>query len=101
MTDGIAPYDKLLAEAVEIQAYCEITPGDNPQEIAGRIADLGVYIARSGKMLADARYHLNRKRRDETMELIERILSEKNCRQRYKTRLSTAFAGTSATWSTG
>jgi hypothetical protein len=77
MLDNITPYDKLLAEAEEIQAYCEITAGDNPQEIAERISDLGVYIARSGKMLADAKYHLNRKRRDDTMELIERILSDK------------------------
>ncbi|MDR0712759.1 MAG: hypothetical protein LBF89_00630 [Bacteroidales bacterium] len=77
MLDTITPCDQLFAEAKEIQAYCEITAGDNPQEIAGRIADLGVYIARTGKMLADAKYHLNRKRKDDTMELIERMLADK------------------------
>jgi hypothetical protein len=77
MLDNITPYDEILSEAQEIQSYSEITVSDSPQEIAERIAALGVYIARTGKMLADAKYHLNRKRRDDTMELIERILSDK------------------------
>jgi hypothetical protein len=73
----ITPFDQLLEEAQQIQAYCEITPSDSPEEITGRIRETGVYIARTGKMLADAKYHLNRKRRDELMDLIEKILSEK------------------------
>jgi hypothetical protein len=76
MLDNITPYDKLLSEAGDIQAYSEITPSDNPQEIAERIISLGVYIARTGKMLADAKYHLNAKRRDETVKLVEQILSD-------------------------
>lgn len=34
-------------------------------------------IAPYDKLLADAKYHLNRKRLDDTKELIERILSDK------------------------
>jgi hypothetical protein len=77
MLDHITPYEHLLKEAGEIQAYSEITPSDNPQEIAERIIAIGVYIARTGKMLADAKYHLNRKRRDDTIELINQILADK------------------------
>jgi hypothetical protein len=77
MLNHITPYDALLQEAAEIQGYCEITVSDNPAEISERIVTLGVYIARTGNMLAEAKYHLNAKRKDETMALIERILSDK------------------------
>ncbi|MDR1122113.1 MAG: hypothetical protein LBM08_14540 [Dysgonamonadaceae bacterium] len=77
MLDCITTYDNLYSEAKEIQSYSEITVSDNPQEIVERMISLGVYIARTGKMLADAKYHLNEKRKDETMQLIERILSDK------------------------
>ena len=76
MLNIITPYDELSKEAEQIQSFCEITIGDNPQEIAERIADLGVYIARSGKMLADAKYHLNQKKKDETVELIVNLISK-------------------------
>jgi hypothetical protein len=77
MLNNITPLDKLLSEAGEIQSFCEITIGDNPQEIAERVTDTSVYIARTGKMLADAKFHLNRKRKDDTMELITQILQDK------------------------
>ena len=77
MLDNITPYNKLFSEAKEIQSFAEITVGDNPQEIAARIADCGVYIARTGKMLADAKYYLNRQRNDETMRIITEILMDK------------------------
>jgi hypothetical protein len=76
MLDNITPYDKLLSEAKEIQSFAEITPSDNPQEIAERISDCGVYIARTGKMLADSKYHLNQKKKDDTVDLITKILSK-------------------------
>lgn len=74
---SITPYDALLREAQEVQSYSEISVSDNPAEIYERIASLSVYIARTGKMLADAKRHLNAKRKSETMELIERILANK------------------------
>jgi hypothetical protein len=75
MLDNITPVESLLAEAADIQAYAEVTPGDNINEIAGRVADLGAFIARTGKMLADARYHLNARRKEETIELVRKTLS--------------------------
>jgi hypothetical protein len=74
---NITNYEQLFKEANEIQSFAETTVSDNPQEIAERISDCGVYIARTGKMLADAKYHLNQKRKDETMLLITQILSDK------------------------
>jgi len=75
MSEIITPYDQLLLEAERIQSFAEITAGDDPQEIAERITDCGVYIARTGKMLADAKYLLNLKKRSETMLLITGVIS--------------------------
>jgi len=74
---NITTYEQLFKEAGVIQSFAEISVSDNPQEIAERISECGIYIARSGKMLADAKYHLNQKRKDETMSLITQILSDK------------------------
>jgi hypothetical protein len=87
MLDSITSHENLYSEAGEIQSFSEITAGDNPQEIAERIGILGVYIARTGKMLADAKYHLNAKRRDETMQLIEQTLADKKLSARVQNSL--------------
>lgn len=50
----------IKAECEDIQSYLEITISDNIEEIAQRGNDLAVYIARTSKMLADARYHRNK-----------------------------------------
>ena len=76
MLDNITPHEQLFVEVKEIQSFAEISVSDNPQEIAERIADCGVYIARTGKMLADAKYWLNQKKKDETVELIINLISK-------------------------
>ncbi|PZX18076.1 hypothetical protein LX69_01113 [Breznakibacter xylanolyticus] len=50
----------IKAECESIQSFLEITVGDNIEEIAERGNDLAVYIARTGKMLADSKYHRNK-----------------------------------------
>jgi hypothetical protein len=50
----------IKAECEDIQGFLEITSSDNIEEIAQRGNDLAVYIARTGKMLADAKYHRNK-----------------------------------------
>lgn len=57
-------------EAQQIQEFLEITMSDNPQEVIERGNDLQVYIARTGKLLADAKYILNDQKRHETMDII-------------------------------
>lgn len=50
----------IKAECADVQSFLEITPSDNVEEIAQRGNDLAVYIARTGKMLADSKYHKNK-----------------------------------------
>ena len=50
----MADLNRLQSEAQEIQEFLEITMSDNPQEVIERGNDLQVYMARTGKMLADA-----------------------------------------------
>lgn len=52
----------LLEECSVIQSYLEVTVSDDPNELAERLATLAVYMARSGQMLADAKYVLDTKR---------------------------------------
>ena len=47
--------EELIAEAERIQSFLEITTSDEPNELAWRLTELNVYLARSGKMLADAK----------------------------------------------
>lgn len=44
-----------LKEIEEMQEFLEITTSDNPKELIQRLTDINVYMARSGKMLADAK----------------------------------------------
>lgn len=57
-------------EAQQIQEFLEITMSENPQEVIERGNDLQVYMARTGKLLADAKYILNDQKRHETMDII-------------------------------
>lgn len=49
------PKLKMYQECLEIQSFLEITTSDNPQELVQRLTDINVYMARSGKLLADAK----------------------------------------------
>lgn len=66
-------YESLLQEAMEIQSYMEITCSDNPDEIIERIKYIGVYRARTGVMLAEAKRMYRRKRSSEITEKIIEI----------------------------
>ena len=57
-------------EAQQIQEFLEITMSDNPQKVIERGNVLQVYMARTGKLLADAKYILNDQKRHETMDII-------------------------------
>lgn len=49
------PKLKLYKECLEMQSFLEITTSDNPQELVQRLTDINVFMARSGKLLADAK----------------------------------------------
>lgn len=65
-----------IEEIMEMQDYLEITISDNPQEIIERIGNLNVYMARSGKMLADAKRVLRMKKSDEISTMIINIAKQ-------------------------
>lgn len=49
------PLLNIVREMEEMQAFLEITTDDNPHELVQRLTDINVYMARSGKLLADAK----------------------------------------------
>ena len=59
MNLNITPTDKISEELAAIDAFLNITMSEDVQEAVLRGNDLAVYIARTGKLLADAKYHLN------------------------------------------
>lgn len=66
----ITPFTDLQKEAQQIQAFAEITISDSIEEAKQRAIDLSVYNARTGKMLADAKYHLADAMKSEVMDII-------------------------------
>lgn len=46
---------ELLEEAQRIQDFLEITTSDDPAELTNRLSDINTYMARTGRMLADAK----------------------------------------------
>ena len=83
MTD----YQRLKEEAQQIQDFLEITISDNPQEVIERGNDLQVYMARTGKMLADAKYILNEQKRTETMNVVQEFIIDQKLSARVQNAL--------------
>jgi hypothetical protein len=56
---GITPPDKIFTACKEIQDFLEAHyPADIESAVVGRAQQLEVYMALSGKMLADAKHHV-------------------------------------------
>lgn len=53
----------MLEECREIQDFLEQKPSDDPNELSDRLGFLSVYMARSGDMLAQAKYMQDEMRR--------------------------------------
>lgn len=67
-------YESLMKEAEQMQSFLEITISDDPQEVIERGSDLVVYLARSAKMLADAKLLLNEHKKDETLAVVRNFI---------------------------
>lgn len=70
MNLNITPKDRILSELTDIDSFLNITMSENPEEALQRGNDLASHVARTGKLLADARYHLNQARSSEVMETL-------------------------------
>lgn len=70
MNLNITPKDRILSELTDIDNFLNITMSENPEEALQRGNDLASHVARTGKLLADAKYHLNQARSAEVMETL-------------------------------
>ncbi|SFK99129.1 hypothetical protein SAMN05216357_11044 [Porphyromonadaceae bacterium KH3CP3RA] len=71
MNLDITSPEEIIQELTQIDKFLNITCSEQIEEVVNRGNDLAVYIARSGKLLADAKYHLNEKMKDEIFETIK------------------------------
>lgn len=70
MNLNIASKEQILKEAIEIDSFLQETMSEMAEEAVMRGNDLAVYIARTGKMLADAKYHLSEAKKDEVLDAL-------------------------------
>ena len=63
--------DQILKELIAIDEFLNITSSEQIEEVVARGNDLAVYISRSGKLLADAKHHLNVKMKSEVFDTLK------------------------------
>ena len=73
MNLNITPVENIVTELSSIDAFLNITMSEQIEEAILRGNDLAVYIARTGKLLADAKYHLNAKKKTEVFDTLRDI----------------------------
>lgn len=71
----ISSATEIKNELITIQSFLEETMSEDVNEAVVRGNDLAVYMARSGKLLADAKIHQDRKLRSDIIEQIKSINS--------------------------
>lgn len=67
----ITPKEGILSELTAIDEFLNIEMSDDGFEAVSRGNILAGYMARSGKLLADAKYHLNTKKKDDIFKVLE------------------------------
>jgi hypothetical protein len=74
---NIQPLDQLIRECESIQAFLEMDyDADNPASCEAKGKDLDAYMARTGKMLADAKYLQDQFTNSAISETIKEALSQ-------------------------
>lgn len=68
----ITPPQQIADELLQIDFYLNATMSEDAEEATARGNDLAAHIARSGKLLADSKYWLNEKLKEEVFETLER-----------------------------
>lgn len=66
----ITPPEDILSELQTVDDFLNVTCSEDIEEVVNRGNDLAVWIARSGKLLADAKYHLDKKMKSEVMDTL-------------------------------
>lgn len=72
----ITSREQIFQELTDIDGFLGITMSENAEEAVQRGNDLAVYVARTGKLLADAKYWLNEAMNSETMQTLRDVAKE-------------------------
>jgi hypothetical protein len=75
MFDHIATLEKIEKECIEYDAFLNLTCSELPEEAFQRGNDLNPIIARTGKLLADIKYHQDKARIDAVIKATNSGLS--------------------------
>jgi len=76
MLDLIATPEQLIEECKEIQSFLDCVMSEQIEEVLYRGNQISTYKSRTGKMMADAKYHLDNKMNSEIMETLKKIAKE-------------------------
>ncbi len=74
MLNNITPFEDLFNEAEQIQEFLNETCSENGADVTMRGNRLSAEIARTGKMVADAEYWLNRKKKSQVVNDLKELL---------------------------
>jgi len=72
----ITPPQEIVDELKLIDDFLNVTMSEDAEEAVARGNDLAAYIARTGKLLADAKYHLNEKKKSEVFQVLEKTAKQ-------------------------
>lgn len=70
MKDYVTPFDELMQEADSIQTFLEQSPREEVGVAIERGYEVSEIIARTGKMLADANFHLDQFKQSEIILIL-------------------------------
>lgn len=74
MNHLITPQADIITELTTIQSFLEITMSEDANEAVVRGNDLAVYMARTGKLIADAKIHREQKLRSEMIQEYKKLI---------------------------
>lgn len=72
----ITPTEGIIEELTFIDSFLNITMSEDAEEAVERGNNLAAYISRTGKLLADSKYHLNEKKKSEVFEVLEKTAKQ-------------------------
>lgn len=72
----ITPKEDILRELEEMDAYLNVSTTDDAAEVAEYGNRVAVYVARAGRLLADARHHLNRRMKEDTFDALRKTAKQ-------------------------
>lgn len=74
INDLVTSVENIKTELQEIQSFLEITMSEDANEAVLRGNDLAVYMARTGKLVADSKIHKEQKLRSEMIQEYKKLL---------------------------